>query len=72
VDDVVVSISEAARRLDIDRRTVRDLMRAAGIEPVPHPSNHRAKGVSFTHVRTLRRVLDGIAGAMARSARASA
>lgn len=48
------SISEAARILQLDHRTVTDLIRLNGIKTVKHPTNLRGKAVDEAGLRTLK------------------
>jgi transposase len=50
----IVSYKEAARRLDLNERTISDLVRLLGIEPTSHPSNGRAKGLTSDHMGKIR------------------
>jgi hypothetical protein len=59
----VVSISEAARSLGLDdHRQVSVLVKLARIEPVSHPSNARASGLTVEHMARLRAGIDALRG----------
>lgn len=49
------SISEAARILQLDHRTVSDLIRLNGIATHRHPTNIRGKAIDEAGLETLRK-----------------
>jgi hypothetical protein len=69
----VVSVSEAARALGLDdHRLVSVLVRLARIEPVVHPSNRRASGLTPEHMLRLRAGIDALRGQHPRQPKRSA
>ena len=51
------SLSEAARVLGTDRKTVAGLVRAHALPTRPHPSNARAKAIDEAAMRVVGRAL---------------
>ena len=53
----VLSIARAAQQLGIQRHAVPGLLAVMGSDPVPHPTNLRAKGVTQSQMKSLGRVI---------------
>jgi len=56
-DVFLLSISETARRLQVKRATVADLVRINNIPVHPLPTNGKAKGLDVASVKKLKRIL---------------
>lgn len=53
----VVSFSEAARQLGIDRSAVAVAVQILGIEPAPIPTNGKAKGLTRADLTRIRKAM---------------
>lgn len=57
MERVLISLSEAARRMNVCRKTVADLVRVHKIETYRIPVSGRAKGLDKRGVRRLKKLL---------------
>lgn len=58
IDEGVITYGEAARHLGVHRATIRDLVRAHGIEPKRVALNGNAKGLDARDLSVLARALN--------------
>ncbi len=54
---VTISYSEAARRLETDRKAIATAVRILKIDPKPVPSNGQGKGLDSADIARIRRAL---------------
>jgi hypothetical protein len=55
----IFSLSQAARSLGVDRKTVADLVRVREIPTQAHPNNGKARAIDLKALRTLERAIKG-------------
>jgi hypothetical protein len=58
-----LSLSQAARVLDIDRRSLSHIVQALGLRTLPHPNNGLGKALTRDQVALIRRRLRPVAPA---------
>lgn len=52
-----LTLSQAARKLGIDRRSLSHVVEALGLRTFPHPSNGRGKALTHAQIALIRRRL---------------